>query len=348
MRKRNQRKNVHILHMQAPNGIAESEYVQIGGIDQWITIRGEDRTNPVLLFLHGGPGSTYSIFAAMLRPWEKDFTIVQRDQRGTGKTFRKNGNSGCGTITFDRIAQDGIEVAQHVCQKLGQDKVILIGSSAGSLPGILMAARRPDLFHAYVGTDQNSPDSTRLAHRLALDAMREARMDKGVRWLEQMGPDPSRWTLPDLDKRNRFMVKVPQQVPNMIMDLILPALLASPEHTFRDIIDVFKGMNFSLEHLFREMVTFDYNKLGNRFALPFFIFQGESDIITPVAPAAAFFEKIEAPHKEFALIRNAGHLACFAQPEQFLAELNRRVRPLAVKPQDLPLSGPSTIAAVLQ
>ncbi|WP_274654632.1 alpha/beta fold hydrolase [Paenibacillus humicola] len=330
MRKRNQRKNARILRIQAPNGIAEGSYVRIGGIDQWVTIRGEARDNPILLFVHGGPGSTYSIFHPILRPWEKYFTIVHWDQRGAGKTLRRNGQNGCGTITFDRIAEDGVEVAAHVSRKLGQDKVVLIGSSAGSLPAILMAARCPNLFHAYVGTDQNAPDPKHLAQNLALEVMRAAGMEKGARLLERMGPDPSRWALPDFDKRNRFMVKIPQHVPNFVMDLVLPALLASPDHSFRDIIDVFKGMKFSLEHLFQELVTFNYGQLGKRFELPFFIFQGDSDIITPVAAVKAFFEEIEAPHKEFALIRNAGHLACFSRPEQFLDELNKRVRPIAV------------------
>lgn len=331
MRPRNRRQNARILRMQSPNGITESGYVTIGGIDQWVTIRGEDRSNPVLLFVHGGPGSTYTIFSPMLRQWETRFTIVHWDQPGAGKTYGRNGPRGCGTITFDRIARDGIELAQYVARKLGQNKVVLVGSSAGSLPALRMAAERPDLFHAYVGTDQNAPDPQHLGYALVMEAMREARMKKGILLMERMGPDPSRWALSDFDTRNRMMVKIPQPVPNMIMDLILPAMLASPDHRLRDIVDMFKGMSFSLQHLFQEMVSFDFDRLGRRFELPFFMFQGDSDLITPVAAAKAFFDEIEAPHKEFALIRNAGHLACFSRPDQFLEELFRRVRPLTEK-----------------
>jgi pimeloyl-ACP methyl ester carboxylesterase len=89
-------------------------------------------------------------------------------------------------------------------------------------------------------------------------------------------------------------------------------------------------MNFSLDHLFDELLTFDFNKLGTRFELPFFIFQGDTDIITPTATAKAYFDEIEAPHKEFVLIKKAGHLACFARTDQFLEELIKRVRPLAL------------------
>ena len=115
-------------------------------------------------------------------------------------------------------------------------------------------------------------------------------------------------------------------------------MLASPDHTIKDIVDIFRGMNFSLEHLFNELVAFDFNKIGREFELPFFIFQGDTDIITPTQTAKAYFDEIEAPHKEFSLIRQAGHLACFARPEQFLEELTRRVRPLALPADKLVLS----------
>lgn len=331
LRNRNRRKNTRLLQIHTPNRIVEGRYVKIGGIDQWVTIRGEDSHNPILLFIHGGPASPYSIFSPLLRSWEKHFTIVQWDQRGAGKTFTRNGKDGSSTITitFNRLAQDGTELAEYLCNKLAQQKVILIGSSVGSLIGIMMAKQRPDLFYAYVGTDQNSPDPQQLAYRLTVETFRNAGHLKGVQLVEKMGPDPRLWSRKDFELRNQYLVKVIKDVPNMIMDLILPSMLSSPEHKFSDLIDFFKGMNFSLGHLFDELVTFDFNKVGLCFELPFFIMHGEKDIITPTATAKAYFDKIEAPLKEYVLIRNAGHLACFARPEQFLEELIKRVRPLA-------------------
>jgi pimeloyl-ACP methyl ester carboxylesterase len=329
LRKRNQRKNARQLQINKPHSIVESHYIKIGGIDQWVTIRGEDCNNPVLLFIHGGPASTYSIFSTLLRSWEKHFTLVQCDQRGAGKTFRNTSKEDGVSITFGRLAEDGIEVAEYLRYKLGHQKVFLIGSSAGSLIGTMMAKRRPDLFYAYVGTDQNAPDPQQLSYRLTLEALRAAGIVKGVQLVEKMGPLPSAWSRKDFDKRNRFIVKAIKDVPNMITDLILPAMLSSPDHKMRDLIDIFKGMSFSLDHLFVELVTFDFEKLGTRFELPFFIFQGDTDIITPAAAAKAYFDEIEAPYKEFLLIKNAGHLACFSRPEHFLEEMINRVRPLA-------------------
>ena len=331
LRKRNQSKNAKALQISTANSIVEARYVKIGGIDQWITIRGENRNNPVLLLIHGGPASTYSIFSPLLRSWEKHFIVVQWDQRGAGKTFGKNGKDGSGTITFDRLTQDGIEVAEYLRKKMGHQKVILIGSSVGSLIGIMMAKLRPDLFYAYVGTDQNASDPQKQDHlyRLTVNALRQAGNMKGVQLLEKMGSDMSQWNRKDYDMINRLRVKAIKDVPNMITDLFLPSMLSSPEHKIKDMIDIFKGMSFSLDQLFDELMIFDLKKFGLQFEVPIFIFQGDTDILTPTELAKAYYDEIEAPYKEFVLIKNAGHLACFARADQFLKELIERVRPLA-------------------
>src|SRR5215472_14637151 len=113
-RKKIQQQLAKDLVLTTPNGIVEGRFIKIGGIDQWVTIRGEDQRNPVLFFVHGGPGSTYSVFTPLLRSWEGHFTIVQWDQRGAGKTFRKNGKAGSGMLTFDRLTRDGIELAEFL------------------------------------------------------------------------------------------------------------------------------------------------------------------------------------------------------------------------------------------
>jgi len=137
------------------NGIDEAKYVEIGGIQQWITIRGEERNNPVLLFLHGGPGDATNPWGyAGFRSWLKYFTVVQWDQRGAGRTLGKNGPSLAATITIDRMARDGVELAEFLHKSLRKDKIILVGHSWGSILGVFMAKARPDLFYAFVGTGQ--------------------------------------------------------------------------------------------------------------------------------------------------------------------------------------------------
>src|SRR5918998_1585470 len=153
-RKVRHRQIAKALKIDTPNGVVEERFVRIGGIDQWIQIRGEDRDNPVLLVLHGGPGWSNATFTLPLRSWEKHFTVVQWDQRGSGKTFGKHGKMGSGTMTIDRMAQDGIEVAEFVSKHLKKEKIILFAHSWGTVLGIPMISKRPDLFTAYVGTGQ--------------------------------------------------------------------------------------------------------------------------------------------------------------------------------------------------
>ncbi|UPM52622.1 alpha/beta fold hydrolase [Gottfriedia acidiceleris] len=326
----NQRKNEKKLEIYTEYMINEEKYVTIGGIDQWITIRGEDRRNPILLLIHGGPASTYTIFSPIIRPWERHFTIVQWDQRGAGKTFKRNGKEGCGKITFNQLAEDGIELSNLICNELEKEKIILVGSSVGSLIATLMIKERPNLFYAYVGTDQNCFDYENIAYQLAIDALSEQGNKRRLKKFKELGPDQTKWTQKDYDKRNQIVVKSIKNVPNMVMDLILPSMLSSPQHTINDLLDIFKGMKFSGEQLFNELMNFNYGRLGTVFSIPFFIFQGDNDIITPTKNAERFLQKIEAPLKEFIYINNAGHLACFARPEQFLQELINRVRPLAI------------------
>jgi pimeloyl-ACP methyl ester carboxylesterase len=112
-------------------------FVPIGGIEQWITVTGSDRSNPVVLNLHGGPGAVATPFAeAMFGDWYEDFTVVQWDQRGAGRTYAKTGPEIQATMTMERMVQDGIEVAEFLQQHLGKEKIILTGGSWGSLLGL--------------------------------------------------------------------------------------------------------------------------------------------------------------------------------------------------------------------
>jgi pimeloyl-ACP methyl ester carboxylesterase len=116
-------------------------------------------------------------------------------------------------------------------------------------------------------------------------------------------------------------VRISKQVPDMVNDLMLPALLSAPDYSMRDILAVIKGMEFSSEQLFEELISFDYSAIGCEFKLPVFMIQGAGDILTPVSTARNYFDQIKAPCKKFVLIKNAGHLVEFANPDQFFKEL---------------------------
>lgn len=154
------KRNAEQFAIRSGNGIDEAQFVTIGGIEQWITIRGWNRDNPVLLFLHGGPGDVTNPWSfTVFRSWEKYFTLVQWDQRGAGRTLRKNGAEIAPTITLARMVEDGIELSDYLRKHLGKAKIIIVGHSFGSILGLQMARAKPDLFYAYVGTAQVADSS---------------------------------------------------------------------------------------------------------------------------------------------------------------------------------------------
>ena len=154
LRQRFWQQHTHALALRTRNKIEEGRFVPIGTLSQWIQIRGEDRDNPVVLFLHGGPGIVNSAFTPIFRAWEHDFTLVQWDQPGAGKTFRQNGRARKDPLTIEGMVQDGIEATEWVLRHLNQRRLILFAISWGTVLGTLMVKRRPDLFWAYVGTGQ--------------------------------------------------------------------------------------------------------------------------------------------------------------------------------------------------
>jgi pimeloyl-ACP methyl ester carboxylesterase len=333
-RKARQRRVAKALEVTTPNRVVEQRFVRVGGIDQWIQLRGEDRANPVLLVLHGGPGWPNAVFTLPLRPWEQHFTVVQWDHRGAGKTLGRNGKTGSGPMTFDRRVTDAIELIDFLRQHLGTDKVIVLAESMGTLTGLPLAVRRPDLVHALVVTDLyvNMAANEAGKRQLTLERLRAAGNTKGVAALEAIGADPTRWDLQAWTTNMAWAFKTNVPTPNLDRKLLFPLALTSPIYTLRDLSTLFTGFQWSTAQMFEELKAYDVRRLGTRLEVPFFLFQGESDVITVTSLAEEYFEEVEAPTKELALIPDAGHFAAFTQPERFLAELRTRVRPLAAPP----------------
>ena len=141
------------LVVSSANGIDEQRFVEANGIEHWVTIRGVDRRNPIIFFVHGGPGEVVSFVPSATQAWEQDFTVVHWDQRGAGRTFSRNSRPPA-DLSLAQMTDDGIEIVQWVAQHLGQPQVILVGHSWGSILGEHMVFARPELFAAYVGTGQ--------------------------------------------------------------------------------------------------------------------------------------------------------------------------------------------------
>lgn len=178
----------------APAGIQESYRTKIGGIDQWIYVRGQDKSNSIILFVHGGPAAPLipGIWEFQ-RPIEEYFTVVNYDQRGAGKTYLEADPKSIGaTIHIDRYVDDAIEIAEHIRKRYGKDKLILMGHSWGTIIGMKAALKRPDLFRAYVGIGQviNTKDNERLRFQYGLEQARKHGNKKAIAELESIAPYP--------------------------------------------------------------------------------------------------------------------------------------------------------------
>jgi pimeloyl-ACP methyl ester carboxylesterase len=330
-RKVQQAKREASLRLDCSKGLVEERFVRIGNIEQWISIRGEDRNNPVLLVIHGGPGSPYSIFSPHVRLWEKHFTVVQWDQRGGGRTFAKAGARGSGEISMRQLTSDTIEVAEYLLTRLGQDRIFLLASSMGSTFGLQAARIRPELFYAYIGTDQNvgMQRGREKSHHQLIERLRKHQMIKGIRIVEKTGANATRWTAREFTVVAQWTMKSDPIGFRRTMKLLKDAVWYAPGWTLGDLRAFVKGMRFSLEQLLPEIVRYDAWASGTRFDLPFFLFQGESDVLTVTSQAQAYFDDVEAPLKRMELISDAGHFAMFLQPDLFLQKLLTHVRPLA-------------------
>jgi pimeloyl-ACP methyl ester carboxylesterase len=302
-------------------GIVEERFVTIGGVQQWIGIRGEDRDNPVLLVLHGGPGFPCSIFTPLMRSWERHFTVVHWDRRGAGKTLGRNGKAGCGKLTFDGMIDEAIEVTNFLRKLLNQDKIVLMADSMGTMIGIPLVQRRPELFHAYVGTDQyvTMVRNEAQGYGMALARVREAGNTRAVAALEKIGADPTQWDPRGWNVKMQLTMQSDPVSPNAVVKLLLPLALTSPTHSLRDVFHLFRGFGYSKRQMFDEFMAYDARRYGTRFELPIYIFQGESDVVTLTSLAKEYLAEIDAPAKALVTIPNASHFAAFTQPEQFLS-----------------------------
>ena len=323
--------------LPGPRSIAEGRFVTVGGGEQWLQIRGEDRDNPVLLVVHGGPGSPYSIFTPVLRDWEQHVTVVHWDRRGAGRTLGRNGTPASADLTFERLVDDGIEVAEFLRHHLHQDKIILMAGSMGTLIGIPMAKRRPELFSAYVGTDfyVNMVQNDALGYAGTLERVRAAGNTNAAAALEVIGADPRAWSVKDWGVRMQWSMGT-DPTPKSGFKLIFPLLLTKPDYTLRDIRSWLKGFAATRDAMFAQFMQWDARALGTDFEIPFFLFQGASDVVTLTQPAVDYFAEVSAPDKALVLIDGASHFCAFTHPVPFLAALRHHVLPLTATGHDRP------------
>jgi pimeloyl-ACP methyl ester carboxylesterase len=322
----------------AAKSFDEGRYVNINGVEQWITIRGRDARNPVVVFLHGGPGLGMASAAPLFADWEPRYTVVQWDQPRSGYTQARNVGRDIGPLTLERFTADALAVIGHVRRVTGAKKVVLFGHSWGSQIGLTLARQHPEVVSAYVGTGQavSNPRGGKLGYELALEAARKRNDATAVAALEKVGPPP-------YSKVEDFFVRQqyanPPGYPQSDIEKEHNAALAKfmsaplpPNATYipsdAPKYDMFANFMETQKLMFQESAKFDaVATLGYRYRMPIYFFEGENDINVPVALAREYFERIEAPHKAFRVIPGAGHNTMSAFQAELLALFESEVRP---------------------
>lgn len=310
--------------------VAEAGFVPIGGIEQWISVRGDDRSNPVLLVVHGGPGEAQGIFATRYRPWEKSFVVAQWDQRGAGHTYAKYGEQ-TPEVGLERITRDGIEVAEHLCRSLGKKKIVVLGHSWGSIVAVQMVQRRPDLFAAYVGTGQVASWKAMVQSQFDL-LLAKARADGDrptIQKLEGIGrPDPK--DAKQFFDFNKGLLAAMAPADQAWLKGLRASTPASLGVDPKELQDLGAGMQLTGQRVLPDQIATDLPATAVDLHTAFFVLQGKDDVMTPTAAAVAYFHAVKAPKKELVLLAGAGHFAYLTSPEAFLAALVHKVRPVAI------------------
>lgn len=325
-----------------PNGVERLEKVRVGGIEQWVSIRGRDKRNPVLLVIHGGPGYVMLPMSWWIsRDWEEYFTVVQWDQRGTGKTLLINDAAKLApTMTLARTVDDAEEMVNWLRKEFGKQKIFVLAHSAGTYTGLELARRHPDWLYAYMGVGQMAdvPESERRGWVFAMDAARQSGNAAAQRELQSIAPyyvpgKPSPLKAVFLQRKwvDYFGGGMAyRQNANADSDLVK----LSPDYSDQELRHVFDGNDFAEGHLLAPLLAGDWGQIRT-LSCPLLLFEGRHDYTANSQVAFEWFQKVQAPTKQFVWFEDSAHMPMTEEPAKFLISLVSYARPFAAKAGDV-------------
>ncbi len=322
--------------IRTEDAIQKDGYVEIGGIRQWVSIRGRHADAPILLFIHGGPGFT-SLPSSYyyMRDWREYFTVVQWDQRGGGKTYMANDPETVRkTMTVDRMVADAEEMAAYLRKTYGRKKIVLVGHSWGSIVGAKLAQKHPDWFHAYVGTGQfvAFQPSERMGYEATLAAARKDGNAEAIADLERIAPFPDtrnpERNMQNLGTERRWLAHYGGYYWRNNVGHEGELNPFSPDYSAEELSTRDAAQGFSIQALWGELGAVDLRQ-NSRFELPVFFIQGRHDTGTSAVLLDAWAKTIKAPSKKVIWFEDSAHMAYQEEPGRFLVTLVNEVLPLA-------------------
>jgi pimeloyl-ACP methyl ester carboxylesterase len=302
--------------------VARLHPIEIDGTRQWLSVRGRDRTAPVLLFVHGGPGTPETAWLTHYdRALEDDFVVVSWEQRGAGRSYPA-GRDDPAHMTLERLIADLHAVTQHLKERFGQARIHLVGHSWGTLLAIHAAHRWPEDHHAVVGIAQvsHSVREEVAMHAWVLERARAEGDALAIAQLEALGdPADGPWPLADLSVRLRWVNHYGGGVmhrPGAFRELAW-ILARSRVYTALDKARYLRAEAFSLDHLGDELAAIDLFTDVPAIDVPIWFVHGRHDHQVPLAVAQAYHDHLDAPAKRFVVFEDAAHSPLFEDPPRF-------------------------------
>lgn len=306
-----------VQYHDKPESIAELQKITIGRMDQWILIRGEDRNNPVLLWLHGGPGSSQMPLAHHLdTQLEKEFVVVHWDQRGAGKSNHRHFDER--TMTVSQYVDDAVELIMYLKGYLGYQQLFFLGHSWGTQFGIQLASSRPDLITCYIGVSQvvDNVRANEIAYAWLMQQAQSADDKKTLQALDDLGRPP--YSHSQYRKLAGMVVDYGGNY-DIEMRRLAAIALRAPEYTVLDYGRMLRGMIrgggplHDPQHMIRIQVTEDFPKLE----VPAFFIMGDKDYNTPLELVREYCQLLDAPMKDLYIMEDAAHTPFLKDPEEF-------------------------------
>jgi pimeloyl-ACP methyl ester carboxylesterase len=305
------------------DGIAELFTIELGSYKQWIMIRGENRNNPVLLFLHGGPGTAnIGVAADTQRNLERNFVVVNWDQLGAGLSYHKRIPQKA--LTINKMIDYTHELIQYLLRRFGHKKIYLVGHSWGSLLGILVAQKYPEIIEKYIGVSQMVDGKLNeiYAYEYCLKCAIETKNKKAIAQLEQIGKPPYSDWMRGLQIRSSWSNKFGAAVKNgSLSKIYMGKMLKSTEYRFIDMFKFMSGFTLSLKNLWPEIMEVSlYEKVDN-LKVPTYFFLGRNDHQAPSILAEMYIKDLKAHSKEIVWFEKSAHLCHIEEKEKFALEM---------------------------
>ena len=304
--------------------ISVIEKIVLGEHEQYLIIRGADSTKPVMLFLHGGPGSPEAAFMKHFNTdIEKDFVMVYWEQRGAGKSWSKD--IPVESMNMEQFISDTRELSQYLTKRFNKERIYIMGHSWGSLLGILTAWQYPELYLAYFGIGQVAHQfrGEQISFEWDKEQAWKNNDNKSVKRLDRLSfPDSlasSKEWINFLMVERKYVNKFGGGTTRDITGMwpLVKIVLKTREYTISDKLSFMNGSIFSLQHMWNEVIHANlFNEIDN-IQLPVYFFHGKYDFTTPYSVAKEFYYQLKAPEKGFFTFENSAHSPVMEEVEKF-------------------------------